>query len=127
MNRTANVIVSKPTCSTGGVFTITILHSSAADFTAQESILWDRKTDGGFPEVKRLKALVRNIVDPSRNLGHIDRANDAKTQGLRPAVEEKKKDGEEGAAGGVDGADAAGKGEASAQAQGREERVCEDC
>ena len=25
-------------------------------------------------ETKQLKALVRNIVDPSRNLGHIDRA-----------------------------------------------------
>lgn len=25
-------------------------------------------------EVKQLKALVRNIVDPTRNLGHVDRA-----------------------------------------------------
>jgi predicted Rdx family selenoprotein len=60
---------------TGGVFTVTILHASTADFTAKESILWDRKTEGGFPEVKQLKALVRDIIEPSRSLGHIDRAN----------------------------------------------------
>ncbi|BCS08179.1 hypothetical protein ALUC_20549S [Aspergillus luchuensis] len=39
-----------------------------------EIILWDRKTNGGFPEVKVLKSLVRNVVDPSRDLGHTDRA-----------------------------------------------------
>ncbi|CAK36979.1 uncharacterized protein An01g04440 [Aspergillus niger] len=38
------------------------------------TILWDRKTNGGFPEVKVLKSLVRNVVDPSRDLGHTDRA-----------------------------------------------------
>ena len=35
--------------------------------------LWDRKTNGGFPEVKQLKQLVRNVIDPDRDLGHIDR------------------------------------------------------
>lgn len=36
---------------TGGVFTVTIWHDTAADgqVSAQESILWDRKRDGGFP------------------------------------------------------------------------------
>lgn len=36
---------------TGGVFTVTIWHSTAADsqVSTQESILWDRKRDGGFP------------------------------------------------------------------------------
>ena len=35
--------------------------------------LWDRKTNGGFPEVKQLKQLVRNVIDPDRDLGHVDR------------------------------------------------------
>lgn len=36
---------------TGGIFTVTIWHSTAADgqVSTQESILWDRKRDGGFP------------------------------------------------------------------------------
>ncbi|KAI2993706.1 hypothetical protein CBS147346_10879 [Aspergillus niger] len=44
------------------------------DVDITETILWDRKTNGGFPEVKVLKSLVRNVVDPSRDLGHTDRA-----------------------------------------------------
>lgn len=38
----------------------------------QSKILWDRKTEGGFPEVKELKRRVRDIIDPSRDLGHVD-------------------------------------------------------
>ena len=48
---------------TGGVFLITIgAHT-----------LWERKADGGFPEAKVLKQKVRDVLDPTRNLGHIDR------------------------------------------------------
>ncbi|KAI2826688.1 hypothetical protein CBS147321_5203 [Aspergillus niger] len=81
--------------ATGGVFTVTIYHSSSTstsstgtqgeevgtgtgtggeDVDITGTILWDRKTNGGFPEVKVLKSLVRNVVDPSRDLGHTDRA-----------------------------------------------------
>ncbi|KAJ5334000.1 hypothetical protein MYU51_012967 [Penicillium brevicompactum] len=61
---------------TGGVFTVTIRHHAVVDGQAstQESILWDRKRDGGFPEVKALKSLVRNVIAPERDLGHTDRA-----------------------------------------------------
>lgn len=37
-----------------------------------QKILWDRKTEGGFPEVKELKRRVRDCIDPSRDLGHVD-------------------------------------------------------
>ncbi|KAL2371707.1 hypothetical protein RJ035_004858 [Blastomyces gilchristii] len=60
--------------ATGGVFTVSILHESNVDFTTAETVLWDRKAEGGFPETKQLKSLVRNIIDPSRDLGHVDRA-----------------------------------------------------
>ncbi|SDG59118.1 SelT/SelW/SelH family protein [Pelagibacterium luteolum] len=48
---------------TGGIFTITI----------DGRLAWERKRDGGFPDVKALKKLVRDVIDPERDLGHIDR------------------------------------------------------
>ncbi|MFT4094941.1 MAG: SelT/SelW/SelH family protein [Niabella sp.] len=35
--------------------------------------LFDRKEHGGFPEIKALKQLVRDAVNPGKNLGHSDR------------------------------------------------------
>jgi selenoprotein W-related protein len=35
-------------------------------------ILWDRKEDGGFPDVKSLKQRIRDRIVPERDLGHID-------------------------------------------------------
>lgn len=37
------------------------------------TVLWDRKTDGGFPETKELKRRVRDVIEPGRDLGHVDR------------------------------------------------------
>lgn len=37
--------------------------------------LWDRTINGGFPEMKELKRLVRDQIDPSRYLGHSDTEN----------------------------------------------------
>ncbi|WP_430397785.1 SelT/SelW/SelH family protein [Ferrovibrio sp.] len=48
---------------TGGIFHITY----------NDALLWERKRDGGFPDVKTLKQLVRDRLDPQRDLGHIDR------------------------------------------------------
>jgi len=36
-------------------------------------LLWVRKRDGGFPDVKDLKQRVRDRLDPARDLGHLDR------------------------------------------------------
>ncbi|QLF91895.1 SelT/SelW/SelH family protein [Pseudomonas sp. ABC1] len=35
--------------------------------------VWERKHDGGFPEAKVLKQRIRDLIDPERALGHIDR------------------------------------------------------
>jgi selenoprotein W-related protein len=51
---------------TGGVFVITY----------NREVIWDRKTDGGFPDVKQLKQRVRDRLDPDRDLGHLDRPSD---------------------------------------------------
>ncbi|KAH8700610.1 Rdx family-domain-containing protein [Talaromyces proteolyticus] len=61
--------------TTGGIFTVTMLHSSRTNSLETETkLLWDRKTHGGFPEVKQLKSMVRDVIDPLRDLGHVDRA-----------------------------------------------------
>jgi predicted Rdx family selenoprotein len=73
---------------TGGIFTVKMTHiisdtpqstaeappSSDATVKVGESMIWDRKVDGGFPETKELKNRVRNIIEPGRDLGHIDRS-----------------------------------------------------
>ena len=46
---------------TGGVFTI----------ECDGEPIWERKRDGGFPDVKALKQRVRDRIDPGRSLGHI--------------------------------------------------------
>jgi len=39
-----------------------------------EETLTDRAADGGFPDLPRLKQMVRDRVSPGRDLGHTDRA-----------------------------------------------------
>ena len=36
------------------------------------TVLFSRKTEGRFPEAKELKQLVRDVIDPARDLGHSD-------------------------------------------------------
>jgi selenoprotein W-related protein len=48
---------------TNGVFRISI----------GEQKVFDRKDYGGFPEIKELKQLVRDVVAPGKSLGHADR------------------------------------------------------
>ncbi|MGN6470398.1 MAG: SelT/SelW/SelH family protein [Rhizobiaceae bacterium] len=48
---------------TGGVFEI----------SCDGALIWERKRDGGFPDAARLKQLVRDVIDPERDLGHADR------------------------------------------------------
>ncbi|TPW31003.1 SelT/SelW/SelH family protein [Martelella alba] len=51
----------------GGIFEIYV----------DEKLVWERKRDGGFPSPKQLKQLVRDVVDPDRDLGHVDRSDPA--------------------------------------------------
>jgi selenoprotein W-related protein len=36
-------------------------------------IIFDRKTYSGFPEIRELKQMVRDKVNPEKNLGHSDK------------------------------------------------------
>ena len=46
--------------ASGGVFHIYV----------DDMMLWERKRDGGFPDIKLLKQRVRDVVEPNRDLGH---------------------------------------------------------
>jgi len=48
---------------TGGIFQVHV----------DDALVWDRAAQGGFPEAKELKQLVRDHIDPERSLGHADR------------------------------------------------------
>ncbi|KAG6046502.1 hypothetical protein E4U17_007866, partial [Claviceps sp. LM77 group G4] len=123
--------------STGGIFTITIQTSSSSSSsssttspdvpgagtgtdtgtstgTGDVQVLWDRKRDGGFPEVKDLKRRVRDVVEPGRNLGHVDRA----MSGTGSSAREKASEGDE---------EAAAEGAAVVEGGGKAEGQCEDC
>jgi selenoprotein W-related protein len=52
---------------TGGVFKVSVQLGAAGE------PVWDRSTDGGFPDIVLLKQRVRDLVAPHRSLGHADR------------------------------------------------------
>lgn len=54
-------ITLKPS-ETAGIYTISL----------NDIVLFDRKEQGRFPEIKELKQLVRDKVNPGKNLGHSD-------------------------------------------------------
>jgi selenoprotein W-related protein len=37
-------------------------------------MIWERERDGGFPDIKVLKRLIRDKIDPGHDLGHTDRS-----------------------------------------------------
>ncbi|WP_121356611.1 SelT/SelW/SelH family protein [Flavisolibacter nicotianae] len=39
-------------------------------------IIFDRKRQGGFTDIKEIKQLVRDVVAPQKSLGHSDRQNE---------------------------------------------------
>jgi selenoprotein W-related protein len=49
--------------STGGIFEIYL----------NDKLVWSRKERKGFPEITKLKQIVRDEFNPQRSLGHIDR------------------------------------------------------
>ncbi|KAI0080760.1 hypothetical protein K474DRAFT_1672506 [Panus rudis PR-1116 ss-1] len=36
-------------------------------------LMWDRKVEGGFPELKALKQRIRDRIQPGKSLGHSDK------------------------------------------------------
>jgi len=59
-----NGVLLKPS-ETGGTYIITI----------NEVVVFDRKEEGRFPEIKELKQIVRDVVSPDKSLGHSDKTS----------------------------------------------------
>ncbi len=59
--------VSLRPSETGGRFTVRV----------NKTVIWDRATEGRFPEMKELKQLLRDQIAPERDLGHSDRKEES--------------------------------------------------
>jgi selenoprotein W-related protein len=68
----AQEILSTFADSVGGV-TLVPATGGAFEIRVAELVIWERKRDGGFPDVRTLKQLVRDQIAPDRDLGHVDR------------------------------------------------------
>ena len=60
----------------GGV-TLAPGHGGVFEIRVNETLIWSRERDGGFPEIKQLKQLVRDQIAPAKDLGHSDRSTEA--------------------------------------------------
>ncbi|TLD12816.1 uncharacterized protein PgNI_04600 [Pyricularia grisea] len=139
--------------STGGTFIVQI-QTAAATTTATTDddddenkpsahssgglshTLWDRKVDGGFPETKELKRRVRDVIEPGRNLGHVDRdykrpegaATITTTHAAEHVSEQASGGSAQGAVEEKDPGNAAGGGRGTDEAAvGQQKETCEDC
>lgn len=59
-----NSVSLKP--GSGGIFEISL----------NGQLIFSRKEAGRFPEAKEVKQLIRDCIDPERDLGHSDKARD---------------------------------------------------
>jgi len=68
----AQELLSTFNTSLNGVTLLPSEIGGAFDICVNDDVIWERKRDGGFPDVKALKQRVRDVVEPQRDLGHID-------------------------------------------------------
>ncbi|GME90093.1 hypothetical protein B5S28_g3503 [[Candida] boidinii] len=63
-----NSVSLAPSC-VAGTFKVLVQRSKDEEV----KVIWDRKTDGGFPDSKTLKQRIKNYLYPELNLNHIDK------------------------------------------------------
>lgn len=75
MLRAAYMAQELLTTFTGDIKGVTLIPSEINGrytISINEAIIFDRKREGRFPEIKELKQLVRDVVNPEKSLGHSD-------------------------------------------------------
>ncbi|EGX47654.1 hypothetical protein AOL_s00083g162 [Orbilia oligospora ATCC 24927] len=109
--------------STGGIFII-ILETLNEQSVLESHVIWDRKSNGGFPETKELKKKVRDIIDPNRDLGHVDgkKKSVSQTQSDQSASNAPQESPDDTQTGGTSGQESLG-----IQVVMAERKACEDC
>lgn len=58
------------------IYGVTLVPSEVSgryQITIDQKVIFDRKREGRFPEIKELKQLIRDIVNPEKTLGHSDK------------------------------------------------------
>jgi selenoprotein W-related protein len=76
MMRAAYMAQELLTTFTDDVYGVTLVPSEVSGrytISIDNVVLFDRKTEGRFPEIKELKQLVRDKVNPEKSLGHSDK------------------------------------------------------
>jgi selenoprotein W-related protein len=58
----------------GDIKALTLIPGTGGTFEVRLNgqVIFNRKTEGRFPEAKELKKLIRDQIDPDRDLGHVD-------------------------------------------------------
>ncbi|BGP36355.1 hypothetical protein JCM10450v2_000254 [Rhodotorula kratochvilovae] len=84
-------LVPRNAPETGGRFRVWLLRYRSIEEEFEDTVgkgkekwngwelVWDRKIEGGFPELKDLKQRIRNIIAPSQDLGHSDKPSKPQT------------------------------------------------
>jgi predicted Rdx family selenoprotein len=57
------------------------LHANAQSIALNGEIIFDRVTEGRFPEVKEIKQMIRDHITPEKDLGHSD-VKDVHNEGM---------------------------------------------
>lgn len=76
MMRAAYMAQELLTTFTDDVYGVTLHPSEVSGrytISVDDFVLFDRKREGRFPEIKELKQLVRDKVNPEKSLGHSDK------------------------------------------------------
>lgn len=76
MLRAAYVAQELLTTFTDDIYGVTLVPSEISgryQIRVGTTEIFDRKREGRFPEIKELKQLVRDMVNPQKSLGHSDR------------------------------------------------------
>lgn len=61
-------------------------HGGIYEIRLDDTLIWERKRDGGFPQASEIKRRIRDQSDPERALGHIDRAAQSPEAAPKPST-----------------------------------------
>lgn len=67
------MVVPKSDEASAGRFRVYYTAGLSSPTPTQLQLVWDRKTQNGFPEMKVLKQRLRDHIQPDQHLGHSDK------------------------------------------------------
>ncbi|HTI94171.1 MAG TPA: Rdx family protein [Puia sp.] len=98
MLRAAYMAQELLTTFTGDIHSVSLQPATLAGtylISIDGELLFDRRREGRFPEIKELKQLVRDKVSPQKSLGHSDRQQPDRERTDRQQPDRQQPDGEQ--------------------------------